>query len=183
MPGAARPRCSIWDMPSQSDKESYDLVELKDGRILAHYSEPQRLDNKIIGRVWSIWDITESKRTEEALKVNEARFRTLAETTDASIFLVHNRNICYVNRAAETLTGYRKKELLSNFSINNLIKSKKLRQVNKQDGVAFCEYQEMQIVTKSGKERWLACTVEVLDEVLRHQGGPEHSGRRAASRR
>lgn len=159
-------RRSVWDLPIESEAESYDLVELKDGRIFAHYSEPHKLGEKTIGRVWSIWDITESKRTEEALKINEARFRTLAETTDASIFLIHNRNICYVNRAAEILTGYAKKELLNKFSIDNLIKSKKLRQVNKQDGVAFCEYQEMQIVTKNGKERWLACTVEVLDEVL-----------------
>lgn len=159
-------RRAVWDMPSQLNTESYDLVELKDGRIFAHYSEPHRLGNKIIGRVWSIWDITESKRTEEALKLNEARFRTLADTTDASIFLIQNQNICYVNRAAEVLTGYTQKELLNNFSIDQLIKSKKLRQVRKQDEAAFCEYQEMQIVTKNGLERWLACTVEVLDGVL-----------------
>lgn len=46
-------RRAVWDMPSQLNTESYDLVELKDGRIFAHYSEPHRLGNKIIGRVWS----------------------------------------------------------------------------------------------------------------------------------
>jgi PAS domain S-box-containing protein len=157
---------AVWDMSSQSDQESYDLVELKDGRIFAHYSEPQRLGDKIIGRVWSIWDVTESRKTEEALRRNEARFRTLAETTEASIFLVHEQHICYVNPAAEDLTGYTKKELLDNFNINRLIQSKKLRQVHKQDGVACCEYQEMQILTKKGVKRWLACTVGLLDGVL-----------------
>lgn len=159
-------RQAVWEMPSQSDKESYDLVELKDGRVFAHYSEPQRLGDKIIGRVWSIWDVTESRKTQEALRLNEARFRTLAETTEASIFLICDSRICYANRAAEELTGYAKKELLNNFNINRLIRNKKLRQVHKQDGTGCSEYQEMQIITKNGVERWLACTVGVLDEVL-----------------
>jgi PAS domain S-box-containing protein len=156
----------VWEMPIQSEEESYNLVELKDGRIFAHYSEPQKLGNKIIGRVWSIWDITETKRTEEALRLNESRFRVLAETTEASIFLVHNGFICYANPAAEMLTGYPRKELLDSFEIKRLIKGKKLRQVNKQDGAAYYEYQEMQILTKSGTERWLACTVGLLEGVL-----------------
>ncbi|KAB8332110.1 PAS domain-containing sensor histidine kinase [Scytonema tolypothrichoides VB-61278] len=157
---------AVWEMPIQSDKESYDLVELKDGRVFAHYSKPQRLGDKIIGRVWSIWDVTESRKTEEALRLNEARFRTLAETTQASIILISDSRICYANPAAEVLTGYPKKELLNNFNIDRLIKDKKLRHVNKYDGAGYSEYQEMQIRTKNGMERWLACTVGVLDGML-----------------
>ena len=164
-------RQAVWEMSSQSDRESYELVELKDGRIFAHYSEPQRLGDKIIGRVWSIWDVTESRKTEEALRLNEARFRSLAETTEASIFLIYdNKQICYVNPAAEELSGYTRKELLNNFNVDRLIKGKKLRQVHKQDGSACCEYQEMQILTKKGVKRWLACTVGLLDGVLDFAG-------------
>jgi PAS domain S-box-containing protein len=162
----------VWEMHIQSESERYDLVELKDGRTFAHYSEPQRLDDKIIGRVWSIWDVTEFKRTEAALKLNESRFRILAETTDASVFLIQNSKVCYINQAGEALTGYTKEELLNNFNFNRLIKSKKLRQVNKLDHGAGCEYQEMQIVTKNGSERWLACTVEVMDGLLDFSGKP-----------
>lgn len=165
-------RTVVWDKSSQSEQESYDLIELKDGRIFAHYSKPQQLGNQIIGRVWSIWDVTESKRTEEALKLNESRFRTLAETTEASIFLIHNQHICYVNPATEILTGYSKEELLNNFHVKRLIKGKKLRQVHKQDGAACGEYQEMKIITKNGSQRWLACTVGSLEGVLDFSSQP-----------
>ncbi|BDA68837.1 PAS/PAC sensor signal transduction histidine kinase [Calothrix sp. PCC 7716] len=158
-------RSSVWEMPAQLEIERYDLIELKDGRIFAHYSEPHRLDNKIIGRVWSIWDITESQKTEQALRFNEARFRVLAETNQASIFLIKDSNLCYVNPAAETLTGYTLEQLLNEVPLNQLLVNKSLRQVNKSSGSAS-EYQEMQVVTKSGVKRWLACTVTLTNGVF-----------------
>jgi PAS domain S-box-containing protein len=164
-------RSCVWEMSNFSDRTRYDLVELNDGRIFAHYSQPQRSGEKIIGRVWSIWDVTESKRTEDALRLNEARFRALAETTEASIFLVQGKHLCYVNPATEVLTGYTFQELLSNFNLDKLILSKKLRQVNK-DGAALCEYQEMQIITKNGTQRWLACTTALLDGMFDFAGKP-----------
>ncbi|MDZ7952890.1 scytonemin biosynthesis sensor histidine kinase [Nostoc sp. DedQUE09] len=162
----------IWEVSSQSDFESYDILELKDGRVFAHYSKPHLLEGKIIGRVWSIWDITASKQTEEALRLNATRFRTLAETTDASTFLIQGTRLCYINPAVEQLTGYTKEELLTGFDLRRLIKSKKPRQVRKQDEAAGFEYQEMNILTKNGTERWLACAVAKLDGGLDFGGKP-----------
>jgi len=51
-------RRSIWEVSSQSEAEGYEILELKDGRTFAQYAKPQYLGNKIIGRVWSVWDIT-----------------------------------------------------------------------------------------------------------------------------
>ncbi|MEO1376733.1 MAG: scytonemin biosynthesis sensor histidine kinase [Cyanobacteria bacterium J06635_10] len=164
-------RSQIWEFPTVSDSETYILLELKDGRIFAHYSEPYRLNGDVIGRVWSIWDITESRRRSEALKLNEARFRTLAENTEAGIFLLDENHVCYANRAAEMLTGYSIKELTDrNFNFEQIIQARQCRQVRKQDGVTTCEYQEMQIFTKQGFSRWLACTVEQLDGVFDFTG-------------
>ncbi|MBW4557640.1 MAG: PAS domain-containing sensor histidine kinase [Trichormus sp. ATA11-4-KO1] len=162
----------VWEVSSQSDFESYYILELKDGRTFAHYSKPHYLGDKIVGRVWSIWDITESKQTEEALRLNEARFRTLAETTEANIFLLQGTRLCYINPAVEKLTGYKKEELLNDFDIRQLVKSKERRQVRNQNAVANFEYQEMNLLIKDGTERWLACAVAKLDGTLDFGGKP-----------
>lgn len=161
---------SVWEVPSQSDIESYDVLELKDGRFFAHYAKPQRLGKKIIGRVWSVWDITESKRTEDALRMSETRFRMLAETTDAIIFLIQDMRLCYVNPAAEIVTGYRREELLTDFDLKQLIKSREHRQAHTLSSKASTEYQEMNILTKNGMNRWLACSVGVLNGGLDFAG-------------
>ncbi|WP_246014601.1 two-component system sensor histidine kinase NtrB [Geomonas oryzae] len=51
----------------QPDLESYDLVELRDGRWLERFSRPHYEDGKLAGRVWTFHDITELKKMESQL--------------------------------------------------------------------------------------------------------------------
>ncbi|MDE2009260.1 MAG: PAS-domain containing protein [Candidatus Omnitrophica bacterium] len=46
----------------------FDLVELKDGRIYERFSHPQRIEDRVVGRVWSFHDITKRRQTERDLQ-------------------------------------------------------------------------------------------------------------------
>ena len=52
-----------------TDTQGHDLVELKDGRTLERYSEPQKIAGKSSGRVWSFRDITARRRAERELQL------------------------------------------------------------------------------------------------------------------
>lgn len=52
----------------QPDAESYDVLELRDGRVLERYSRPQRIGDVRVGRVWSFHEITEQRKSEERLR-------------------------------------------------------------------------------------------------------------------
>ncbi len=57
----------VQEIYRQPEMESHDTIQLKDGRMVDRVSRPQRLSDKIIGRVWSFRDVTERHLAEKAL--------------------------------------------------------------------------------------------------------------------
>ena len=55
------------DIVTNDGDDSYDILDFKDGRVFEARSKLQRVDNEVVGRVWTFRDMTDRKRLEERL--------------------------------------------------------------------------------------------------------------------
>ncbi len=112
-------------------------------------------------------DITERKQTERALRESEVLFRTLAETSHATISLTDGQKFVYVNPRLEELTGYTRAELTS-MKIMNLSPPDARKALNKLaqarlHGDEVPGYHDTPMLTKSGETRWIEAAVKRVE--------------------
>lgn len=146
----------VYDQP---EAVSEDMVEFKDGRVFRRYSQPMKIGEKIVGRVWSFRDITERKKAEERLKESEEKYRTVVEQTNDGIFIYWNGRFKFVNKRVCETTGYSQEDLY-HMSIWDLIHPEdrdKVKDIGekRQVGEDVPNIYVTRVVTKSGETRYL----------------------------
>jgi two-component system, NtrC family, sensor kinase len=68
-----------------NDQNSFEIVELDDGRTLECYSQPQNVLDSCAGRVWSLRDITERLAAEALVRASEEKYRLQAEKLEHAL--------------------------------------------------------------------------------------------------
>lgn len=59
---------TLRELSHQPDAQIYDSITFKDGRVFERYTQPQYINGKIVGRVWSFRDVTAHKQAEARIR-------------------------------------------------------------------------------------------------------------------
>ncbi len=137
------------------EKEDFEVIRFKDGRVFERCSMPAKLDNQP-ARVWSFRNITEKENLVASLKESELRYRRLFESAKDGILILDEKTgkIVDSNPYIRDLLGYSKKEINGKkiWQISPLrdivANKKKFIELRKEGKV---HYEDLPLQTKSGE--------------------------------
>lgn len=89
--------------PEDAETATIDRLQLKDGRLLERYSQPQRLHGQMMVRVWRYRDVTERQQQAEVAQQLAMAFQA---ATEGMAILNREQQYVYLNQAHARIFGY-----------------------------------------------------------------------------
>jgi PAS domain S-box-containing protein len=132
----------------------------KDGQIIHCYTTPTAsfLNGEIVGFNAIVYDISERKKAEEALRASEEKYRDLVENVSDLVFSTDLQGkITFMGPASERLVGYRPEEIVGRHFTDFVHRDdrERMRQQFPKVLSGALEPSEYRLVTKSGAVRWV----------------------------
>jgi PAS domain S-box-containing protein len=140
--------------------EADGLVKGKESRALWGKARPlYDIDGNIVGAIEAIRDITERKRSENALHESEERYRQVVQNASEAIVVAQDGKLKFVNRVACEITGYPEEELLSHPFLDfihredrSMVMDRHLRRLR---GETLADRYPFRLVGKDGGASWV----------------------------
>jgi PAS domain S-box-containing protein len=162
-----RYRRTFHEVVAMGEPREMELVSEGPASWLARFVPVRAEDGAVESILVIATDITGMKQAEQALRESEGRFRTLADSTSAAIFIVQASRVVYANRAAEILTGYSLSEM-SRMKYWDLVhpdqrERSKSWAIDRERGLEVPGRFEAKLLTKDGSERWVDYSASIFD--------------------
>lgn len=155
---------------------------MKEGKTALRDFIPITIHGKSLGRLWIHIDITERKQTENALKLSEDRFRTIAETVpvlvcvtrikDSIVLFTNELNNKTFGLAGEDIIGTKgpdyycdpsdREKMLDIFKKNGLVDNFRLK-VKKGDGTPFWIITSVRPIVYHGEQALIGASIDITE--------------------
>jgi PAS domain S-box-containing protein len=150
----------VMDLYEHPEDSSQDQIEIKDGRVFDRYSQPIKIGNEIVGRLWAFRDMTARIKAEEQIRDARNYIQTILSTSPVGIetYKATGETVS-ANDAVARIVGTSTEQLLpQNFrNLESWKKSGLLELADRALDAGSDQRGEFRVTTTFGKEVDLDC--------------------------